>query len=83
MPIFKYEKIFNDIIDRLFYKPLPVAVMLIVYGVLFIIVESRNANRKPSVTKISQLSISMLLWIGVFQMLALMFLIMVIFLEYY
>ena len=62
---------FNDIIDRLFYKPLPVAIMLIVYGVLFIIVEGRNANQKPSVTKISQLSISMLLWIGVFQMLAL------------
>lgn len=63
--------LFNDIIDRLFYKPLPVAVMLIVYGALFIIVESRNANRKPSVTKISQLSMSMLIWIGVFQMLAL------------
>lgn len=63
--------IFNDIIDKLFYKPLPVAVMLIVYGVLFIIVESRNAHKKPSVTKISQLSVSMLLWIGVFQMLAL------------
>jgi undecaprenyl-diphosphatase len=63
--------LFNDIIDRLFYKPLPVAVMLIVYGVLFIIVEGRNANRKPSVTKISQLSMSMLIWIGVFQMLAL------------
>lgn len=62
---------FNDIIDKLFYKPFPVAVMLIVYGVLFIIVESRNAGKKPSVTKISQLSVSMLLWIGVFQMLAL------------
>lgn len=62
---------FNDIIDQLFYKPFPVAVMLIVYGVLFIIVEGRNANKKPSVTKISQLSVSMLLWIGVFQMLAL------------
>lgn len=63
--------IFNDIIDKLFYKPFPVAVMLIVYGVLFIIVESRNAKKRPSVTKISQLSISMLIWIGVFQMLAL------------
>jgi undecaprenyl-diphosphatase len=62
---------FNDIIDRLFYKPLPVAIMLIVYGILFIIVEGRNANKKPSVTKISQLSVKMLLWIGVFQMLAL------------
>ena len=45
--------------------------MLIVYGILFIIVENRNKNRKPEVTKISELDIRMLLWIGVFQMLAL------------
>ena len=32
--------LFNDILDELFYKPLPVAVMLIVYGVLFIIIEN-------------------------------------------
>ena len=63
--------LFNDILDELFYKPLPVAIMLIVYGVLFIIVENKNARRRPSVTKISELSVSMLLWIGFFQMLAL------------
>ena len=63
--------LFNDILDELFYKPFPVAVMLIVYSVLFIIVENRNAGRKPSVRRISELSVSMLIWIGVFQMLAL------------
>lgn len=63
--------LFDDVLDRLFYKPLPVAVMLIVYGILFIIVENRNAGRKPNVTKISELSVQMLLWIGFFQMLAL------------
>ena len=63
--------LFNDILDELFYKPFPVAVMLIVYGVLCIIVENRNAGRKPSVRRISELSVSMLIWIGVFQMLAL------------
>ena len=45
--------------------------MLIVYGVLFIIVENRNVGRKPSVRRISELSVSMLIWIGIFQMLAL------------
>ena len=54
--------LFNDILDEIFYKPIPVAVMLIVYGILF---------KKPSVTRISQLSVQMLLWIGFFQMLAL------------
>ncbi len=63
--------LFNDILDKLFYKPLPVAVMLIVYGVLFIIIENRNKGKRPSITKISELSVSMLLWIGFFQMLAL------------
>lgn len=63
--------LFNDYLDAIFYKPLPVAVMLIVYGVLFIWVENRNKNVKPKVTKISQLTLQMLIWIGVFQMLAL------------
>lgn len=63
--------LFNDILDELFYKPLPVAVMLIVYGVLFIIVENRNEGRRPTVRKISELTVPMLLGIGVFQMLAL------------
>ncbi|MDO4313860.1 MAG: undecaprenyl-diphosphate phosphatase [Eubacteriales bacterium] len=63
--------IFNDYLDAIFYKPFPVAVMLIVYGVLFIIIEDKNKGKKPQVTKISQLSVKMLLWIGVFQMLAL------------
>ena len=63
--------LFNDYLDAIFYKPLPVAVMLIVYGVLFIIVENRNKHVRPKVTKISELSVQMLIWIGVFQMLAL------------
>ena len=62
---------FNDLLDKLFYKPLPVAVMLIVYGVLFIVVENRNYGRRPSVRRISELTVPMLLIIGVFQMLAL------------
>lgn len=36
---------FNDILDKIFYKPLPVAIMLIIYGVLFIIIETRNAGK--------------------------------------
>ncbi len=63
--------LFNDVLDKIFYKPFPVAIMLILYGVFFILVENRNAGRRPSVNKIADLSISMLLWIGFFQMLAL------------
>lgn len=63
--------LFNDLLDELFYKPLPVAVMLIVYGILFIYVEDKNKGKKPVVHSISGLTIQMLLWIGFFQMLAL------------
>lgn len=62
--------LFDDLIDRIFYKPIVVALMLIIYGVLFIVVENRNAGRKPTVRRISDLSVKMLLWIGLFQMLA-------------
>lgn len=63
--------LFNDLLDELFYKPLPVAVMLIVYGILFIYVEDKNKGKKPVVHSISGLTTQMLLWIGFFQMLAL------------
>ncbi len=63
--------LFNDIIDEIFYKPFPVAVTLIIYGVLFIFVEDRNKRKRPKVNRISELSVPMLLWIGFFQMLAL------------
>src|SRR5699024_5463514 len=47
-----------------------VALMLIVYGVLFIVVENYQRGKEPKATKFSQLSIQMVLIIGVFQMLA-------------
>ena len=62
---------FNFILDDIYYNTLPVAVMLIVYGILFIIVENRNAGRRATVRRISELTVPMLLWIGFFQMLAL------------
>lgn len=62
--------LFDDWIDATLYHWYVVAAMLIVYGVLFIIVENYQKGREPKVTKLSQLSIPMLLIIGVFQMLA-------------
>ena len=47
-----------------------VATMLIVVGVLFIVIENRHKGRKPQITKISQMGVPVLIWIGVFQMLA-------------
>ena len=48
-----------------------VSVMLIVYGVLFIVIENYNKSRKPSRTKLSDISFKDALFIGIFQLLAL------------
>lgn len=63
--------LFDDTIDALFYNFLTVAVMLIVYGVLFIVIENRNKNILPKINSLDKLSYRTALLIGVFQVLAL------------
>ena len=63
--------LFNDILDEIFYKPLPVAIMLIVYGVLFIVIENYNKRRRPTCTRLDELSFKTALIIGCFQVLSL------------
>ena len=62
--------LFDDLIDKVFYHWYVVALTLIIYGVLFIVVENYQQGKEPKATKFSQLSIQMVLIIGVFQMLA-------------
>ena len=62
--------LFNDFIEEKFNNSYVVATMLIVVGVLFIVTENRHKGRKPQITKISQMGVPVLIWIGVFQMLA-------------
>ena len=62
--------LFDKWIDKTLYHWYVVALMLIVYGVLFIVVENYQKGKEPRVTKFSQLTIPMILIIGVFQMLA-------------
>lgn len=62
--------LFNDVIDKYLYHWYVVAAMLIVYGILFIIVENYQKGKEPRVKKMSQLTLPIILIIGVFQMLA-------------
>ncbi len=62
---------FNDKIDKAFYNYKVVALMLIVYGVLFIVVENRNRNHVPSICSVKQIGYKQALIIGLFQALAL------------
>ena len=62
---------FDDQIDALFYNYQTVAATLIIYGVLFIIIENRNRHRTPVITTFQELSYSTALLIGAFQVLSL------------
>ena len=62
--------LFNDFIEEKFNNSYVVAAMLILYGVLFIVVEIYHKGKTPKINKISQLTIPTVLIIGVFQMLA-------------
>jgi len=62
---------FDDFIDEHFFNPLVVSIMLILYGVIFILVERHNKTTKPYFTSLKSLTIKAALLIGVFQVLAL------------
>lgn len=63
--------LYDDMLNELFYNYKTVSLMLIVYGILFIIVENRNRHRWPSVDNFSDLSYIKALGIGLFQVLSL------------
>ncbi|MFS8541392.1 MAG: undecaprenyl-diphosphate phosphatase [Tissierellales bacterium] len=63
--------LFDDILDELFYNYQTVSIMLIVYGILFIIVENRNRHKRPIVNNFQQLTYRTAFIIGLYQILAL------------
>ena len=65
--------LFDDKINALFYNPTSVSIALIVFGVLFIVIENRNRRMRPRVTKLGQLTYQTAIIIGLFQVLAAVF----------
>lgn len=61
---------FDDIIEEKLSGYVVVALMLILYGVLFIIVENYNRRRKPKVRSIGDITWKMAIIIGMFQLLS-------------
>lgn len=61
--------LFEEQIDALFFNPQTVAATLIIYGVLFLLLESRK--KRPRIESFQQLDYKTALLIGVFQILAL------------
>ncbi|QIL46313.1 undecaprenyl-diphosphate phosphatase [Vagococcus coleopterorum] len=64
--------VLDDWFEANFHKFLPIALMLIIYGVLFIVVENWNKGQTPKVTNFNEFTYRSAFIIGIFQVLALM-----------
>ncbi|MDO4156743.1 MAG: undecaprenyl-diphosphate phosphatase [Oscillospiraceae bacterium] len=65
--------LFDDVFHALFYNPLTVAIMLILFGVAFIFIERWHKDRQPRIHSIGGMDYKTVLLIGVFQLIAAIF----------
>ncbi|MCI8566802.1 MAG: undecaprenyl-diphosphate phosphatase [Lachnospiraceae bacterium] len=70
IPAAVFGFLFDDWMDEHFYNAYVVAAMLILYGLLFIVLETKNRKRSFSVQTVAQLSYVGAVMIGLFQILA-------------
>jgi len=65
--------LWDDELNTLFYNYQTVSIMLILFGILFILIENYNKGKEPKVTSISQITYQTALLIGLFQLIAAVF----------
>ena len=70
LPLGAVGLLLDDVIEARFYNEITVAVMLIVYGVLFLLAEKLRRGRSPTVMTPEQLDGRRALGLGLFQALA-------------
>lgn len=63
--------LFDEVFEKLFYNPVCVALALIIFGILFIIIE--NKNHKAKINSLEEITYNTALLIGVFQLIAAVF----------
>lgn len=61
----------DDILDKYLMNGYVVAATLIIYGILFLVIENRNKYRNFEVQKVGEISYQTALYIGLFQLLSL------------
>lgn len=62
----------DDLADKYFYNPTCIAIMLILVGILFIIIENRN-KKEPKINEVSEITYKDAIIIGLFQIIAAIF----------
>lgn len=65
--------VFDEFFEKLFYNSICVAIMLILFGIGFIIIENRNHRTAPKVNSLNEITYRMALIIGMFQLIAAVF----------
>ncbi|MBL3715363.1 undecaprenyl-diphosphate phosphatase [Lactococcus muris] len=70
LPTAVFGLFLNDFLEENFGTPLTIAIMLIIYGIAFIVVERWNKTRQPKITSIKGLTYQAALIIGMFQVLS-------------
>lgn len=65
--------LFDDTIDTYLYNFPCVATALIVFGILFIIVETQKKGKPAKVKTVADITYKLAIWIGVFQLIAAVF----------
>jgi len=65
--------LFDEVFEKYFYNPVTVSVFLILVGVAFIILESKNTERKTRINSLSEITYKDAFIIGIFQLIAAVF----------
>ena len=65
--------LFDDILEKYLYNPITVAVMLILFGIGFILAENGHKGKRARVRSLAQLTYKDAIIIGLFQLIAAIF----------
>lgn len=65
--------LFDEQLNELFYNPLTVAIALIVFGVLFILIENYNHDKNAKINTLNEITYNTAFIIGMFQLIAAIF----------
>lgn len=64
---------FDDQLEAVFYNWQTVSAALIIFGILFIIIERRNRGREPKINSLNDITYKTAIIIGIFQLIAAVF----------
>lgn len=65
--------LFDELFEALFYNYVTVAVMLILFGIAFILIENYRKGKRAKICSIAEISYATAFYIGLFQMIAAIF----------